>query len=187
MQLPSQHSHNGFVIEPTTHLADAQVRQTLRTAEGHQVGALNQRAALPPLLSYGLSPDEHFTQALHRPLPTELPAVLDLDLVFAADYHAQQRGRLRDLRCTAVGALRELQRLWCAVGHRLRQFQHVSLQETTASRDLGFVALLILLTSWPDITYPFGLIDGLPAVGYAPCYGIFPSQPPERIRAHCIG
>ena len=26
-----------------------------------------------------------------------------------------------------------------------------------------------------------GLIEGLPAVGYAPCYGVFPSQPAERI------
>lgn len=142
----SRHSRNGSVIGPmtwpsgTSHLADAQVRQTLRTAEGQPVGALNQRAA--PLLSYGLSPDEHFAQALHRGrdlLPTELPAVLDLDpLVFAADCRAQQRGRLRDLRRTAVGALRELTRRWCAVGRRLRQFQHASLQATTASRDLGF-------------------------------------------------
>ena len=60
------------------HLADAQVRQTLRTAEGQQVGALNQRAALPPLLSYDLSPDEHFAQAPKRGrdlLPTELPSI----------------------------------------------------------------------------------------------------------------
>ena len=165
------------------HLADAQVRQTLRTAEGQQVGALNQRAALPPLLSYDLNPDEHFTQALARGrdlLPTELPAVLDLDLAFAADCHAHYRGRLRDLRRTAVhggpaGAPSAL------VGRRLRQFQPIALQATTATRDLGFVALLILLTSWPDVTYPFGLIEGLPAVGYAPCYGVFPSQPAERI------
>ena len=166
------------------HLADANVRQTLRTAEGQQVGALNQRAALPPLLSYDLSPDEHFAQALARGrdlLPTELPAVLDLDLAFAADCHTQYRGRLRDLRRAAVGALRELHRRWCAVGRHLRQFQPVALQATTATRDLGFVALLILLTSWPDVTYPFGLIEGLPAVGYAPCYGVFPSQPAERI------
>ena len=100
------------------------------------MGALNQRAALPPLLSYDLSPDEHFAQAIGR---------------------------------------------GCDLGRRLRQFEPVALQATTATRDLGFVALLILLTSWPDITYPFGLIEGLPAVGYAPCYGIFPSQPADRI------
>ena len=148
------------------------------------MGALNQRAALPPLLSYDLSPDEHFAQALERGrdlLPTELPAVLDLDLAFAADCHTRYRGRLRDLRRTAVGALRELHRRWCAVGRHLRQFQPIALQATTATRDLGFVALLILLTSWPDVTYPFGLIEGLPAVGYAPCYGVFPSQPADRI------
>ena len=39
-----------------------------------------------------------------------------------------------------------------AVGRHLRQFQPVALQATTATRDLGFVALLILLTSWPDVT-----------------------------------
>jgi len=38
----------------------------------------------------------------------------------------------------------------------------------TAKRDLGFTSLLIVLSSWPDITYPYGLITGLPAVGYAP-------------------
>ena len=49
----------------------------------------------PPLLSYDLNPDEHFAQALARGrdlLPTELPAVLDLDLAFAADCHTHYRG-----------------------------------------------------------------------------------------------
>ena len=90
--LHSRHYETDGPLGP--HLADAQVRQTLRTAEGQQVGALNQRAALPPLLSYDLSPDEHFAQALKRGrdlLPTELPAVLDLDLAFAADCHTRYR------------------------------------------------------------------------------------------------
>eukprot|EP00435_Cladocopium_sp_Y103_P011577 s4074_g3.t1 len=37
------------------------------------------------------------------------------------------------------------------------------------------------MLSWPDVTYPFGLIEGLPAVGYAPNYGIFPQQSAERL------
>ena len=32
----------------------------------------------------------------------------------------------------------------------------------------------MVLLQWPDATYPHGLITGLPAVGFAPCYGIFP-------------
>lgn len=46
----------------------------------------------------------------------------------------------------------------------------------TEQRDVGLVALLIVHMCWPDITYPVGLIEGLPAVGYAPGYGIFPVQ-----------
>ena len=38
-----------------------------------------------------------------------------------------------------------------------------------------------MLTSWPDVTYPSGLVLGLPAVGYAPCYGIFPELHVDRI------
>ena len=147
--------------------------QFLRTAEGQQVGALRQRAALPPMLAYGLSPDERFQQALHLgqcPLPTEQPAVLDLDLSFAPKKCPQPT--------KAIGAVKELHRRW---QKRLRQFQHPALRATTAKRDLGFVGLMVILTSWPDISYPHGLIHGLPAVGYAPGYGIFPSQPAARI------
>lgn len=32
------------------------------------------------------------------------------------------------------------------------------------------------MTQWGDTCYPFGLIAGLPAVGAAPCYNIFPAQ-----------
>ena len=39
----------------------------------------------------------------------------------------------------------------------------------------------MLLTSWADTSFPYGLIRGLPAVGYAPPYGIFPQQPAEVI------
>lgn len=38
----------------------------------------------------------------------------------------------------------------------------------TEQSDVGLVALLIVPMCWPDITYPVGLIEGLPAVGYAP-------------------
>ena len=54
------------------HLAAGGVRQLQRAAEGQQVGACARKAALPPLLRYGLDPDEHFAAALaigEAPLP----------------------------------------------------------------------------------------------------------------------
>ena len=50
-----------------------QAVRVLQRADGQQAGALSQRAALPPLLSFGLSVDEHFEQAtarLRSPMPT---------------------------------------------------------------------------------------------------------------------
>ena len=50
-----------------------QAVRVLQRADGQQAGELNQRAALPPLLSFGLSVDEHFEQAtarLRSPMPT---------------------------------------------------------------------------------------------------------------------
>ena len=63
----------------------------------------------------------------------------------------------------------------------LRRFQPHTIQQVTAQRDIGLVGLLIVSMSWPDISYPHGLVTGLPAVGYAPNYSVFPAQPAEQI------
>ena len=73
------------------HLAQASTRLKQRHSDRQQAGAHSHRAALPPLLSYGLDPDDHFYQTRVRaqqPLPTEQLPVLDMDLRFAASLHA---------------------------------------------------------------------------------------------------
>ncbi|CAE7930742.1 unnamed protein product, partial [Symbiodinium necroappetens] len=80
------------------------------------------------------------------------------------------------MRQRAVGALTELKRRWGPVGTRLRARQPQALQRATQQRDLGLTALLIILASWGDVTYAHGLVKGLPAVGFAPPYGVFPVQ-----------
>ena len=170
-------------------MAPRAVRLAQRTAEAQQSGAHSQKAALPPLVPYGLNPDEHFHQARllgRQPLPTEHPAVLDPDLHFAAHYTATHRGKLRERRQVAVRVVRELQRRWGGVTSHLRQFQTTAIQQVTHRRDLGLTGLLLVLTSWPDVTYPHGLVKGLPAVGYAPCYGIFPELQVDRISFHDV-
>ena len=62
------------------HLASTALRQRQRHAEGQQAGALSHKAALPPLLSFGLDPDTHYQRAYLRsqvPLPTEQQPLLD--------------------------------------------------------------------------------------------------------------
>ena len=77
--------------------------------------------------------------------------------------------------------MRELHRRWKGVGAQLHRVQTDALQQTTQHRDLGFTALLVLLMSWPDVALPWGLTQGLPAVGFAPPYDVFPLQPAERL------
>ena len=166
------------------HLAAGSVRQLARIGDGCQVGAMTHRAALPPLLPFNLDPDDHFNQALQRaqqPLPYEDLPVADLDLEFVADAYAAHGQPLRPWRQHAVGAMRELKRRWEGVTLHLRSFQEPAIQQVTRHRDVGFIALLMLLTSWADTSFPYGLVRGLPAVGYAPPYGIFPQQPAEVI------
>ena len=166
------------------HLAAGSVRQLARIGDGCQVGAMTHRAALPPLLPFNLDPDDHFNQALQRaqqPLPYEDLPVVDLDLEFVADAYAAHGQPLRPWRQHAVGAMRELKRRWEGVTLHLRPFQEPAIQQVTRHRDVGFIALLMLLTSWADTSFPYGLIRGLPAVGYAPPYGVFPQQPAEVI------
>eukprot|EP00439_Symbiodinium_sp_Y106_P002518 s4306_g1.t1 len=135
-----------------------QAVRVLQRADGQQAGALNQRAALPPLLSFGLSVDEHFEQAtarLRSPMPTEQAPVLDRDLAFAASYTAENRTNFRALRRQhAVGAVRELKRRWAAVDSRLRRHQAPALRRVTAARDIGLIALLVVLFAWPDTALP---------------------------------
>ena len=50
----------------------------------------------------------------------------------------------------------------------------------TSKRDLGLLGLFVVLM-WGDFALPHGFIKGLPAVGYAPHYRVFPHQPVKAI------
>eukprot|EP00435_Cladocopium_sp_Y103_P060929 s497_g22.t1 len=161
------------------HLPTGQVRQTARIGDGLQVGAVTHRAALPPLLPFNLSPDEHFDRALERaqlPLPHEEIPVADADLRFAAAAYLPGSASLKTWRQQAIGVMRELKRRWQGVTLHLHHFQEPAIHQVVKHRDIGLLALLMVLTSWADTGLPYGLVRGLPAVGYAPPYGIFPQQ-----------
>ena len=164
-------------------LAAPSVRQKMRTAEGQQVGAINHRAALAPLLPFQLQPDQHFESALELSvqLPTEVLPILDDDLRFAASFSSLPGVDLSRLRKCAMGLLAEMKRRWGKITAHLRSKQTEAIRTATAQRDVGFTAILLLLANWGDVTLPAGLCLGLPAVGYAPPYGIFPEQEATRL------
>ena len=117
-------------------MAPFQVSERLaqRTAQRQQAATVNQQAALPPLLPFSLTPDEHCQQAVARlcvPVPTEQAPMLDLDLSFAAECTARSRGLLREVRQCCM-----------SLTLHLRQFQTDALRAVTATRNIGFTALL---------------------------------------------
>ena len=170
-------------------LPSQQARHWQRTSDGKQVGAISHKAALPPLLSFGLSPDTHFGQALERaqqPTPFEQVPVLDSDLTFAAYVTSTYRGQLHSLRKDIMGRLKELHRRWKPVSSRLRQFQTTDIRCVASRRDLGFLALLVVLMAWGDTSLPRDFLLGMKAVGTAPAYGVFPLQPADDIQLDAL-
>ena len=57
--------------------------------------------------------------------------------------------------------------------------QSEAIRGVTSKRDLGLLGLFVVLMQWGDFALPHGFIKGLPAVGYAPHYAVFPHQPVE--------
>eukprot|EP00435_Cladocopium_sp_Y103_P000499 s5266_g1.t1 len=89
--------------------APPRFRLRQRHAEGQQAGALSHKAALPPLLSFGLAMDEHFHQAeglLQCPTPLEMPPLVDEDLRYAASCSSKDTQQLVKFRkFAATGSL----------------------------------------------------------------------------------
>eukprot|EP00435_Cladocopium_sp_Y103_P017498 s4074_g4.t1 len=95
--------------------APPRFRLRQRHAEGQQAGALSHKAALPPLLSFGLAMDEHFHLAeglLQCPTPLEMPPLVDEDLRYAASCSSKDTQQLVKFRKFAVGLLTELKQRW---------------------------------------------------------------------------
>ncbi|CAJ1459720.1 unnamed protein product [Effrenium voratum] len=128
-------------------------RYATRVSAGRQDGAMAHKAALPPVVSFGLSPDAHFKAALEasaRPSPLEEFMCLDTDLHFAADRTWFSLTGGAAWRDEAVGVMKELARRWMAVTKHLRQFQPPAVAAVTRQRHIALVGLLVLLLAWPD-------------------------------------
>ena len=89
---------------------------------------------------------------------------LDTDLTSAAQITAQHRGKLREIRQDLVGRLKELHRRWRPLGLHLKTFQTVEMRQVTQQRDLGFLALLVVLMAWGDASLPRDFLFGMKVV-----------------------
>ena len=89
-----------------------------------QLSAFSHKAALPPLVSFGLPPDQHFDMSMKIAegiLPAEKPVMVDEDLKFAAAMMVGSRSELGRLRNEAL---------------RLRRVQQEGIRQVTMARDI---------------------------------------------------
>ena len=101
-----------------------------------QLRAFCHSAALPPLVSFGLSPDQHFRKALEiaeGALPTEKSVMVDEDLKYAAALMVGDRCELRQLREMALKAVILLKHRWIPVTARLRKIQQEGIRQVTTA------------------------------------------------------
>jgi len=158
-----------------------------RGAEGLQLSSFSHKAALPPLVSFGLSPDQHFERAMavaEGVLPSEKPVMVDEDLKYAAAMMVGSRFELHHLRDEAITAVKLLKHRWRPVTSRLRKIQQEGIRQVTMARDIGLLTLLSILMLWPDYTFGEHLVYGFPGVGHCEWSGVFPRRevtPLEKI------
>ena len=134
------------------------------------------RIALPQLVSFQLSPDEHFKRALavaKGPSPIEAMTEDDDDLRFAAHIMCSRPNQLSEYRQESRKAIAEPKYRWRSVTAHLRKQQTESIRKVTKERDIRLIGILIILLHWPDCSYAGHLIAGFPAVGYAEWCGVY--------------
>ena len=152
---------------------------TARYSSGQQQGAFSHKATLPPLISYQVDKDTHFSRAIQlgkEPSPLEREMLVDDDLEFAADMMCTHAAELGAKREESMQAMEELGRRWQVVDDHLRSHQCASLEGVTSERALGLVGLLYVLTMWPDARYPCELWQGVKGVGFNPWCRVYPFQ-----------
>ena len=155
-----------------------------RAGMGQQQGAVTHKAALPPLLSHQLGPGEHFLEARRvaaSPSPLERDPAGDEDIRYAAERICAPAAALAAARLEHLAALEELRDRWRPVTARIRAAQCPTVAAVTKDRDLGLLALAVVLLAWPDTTLPLNLLYGLPAVGFAPWCRVFGPQPVQPV------
>ena len=151
-----------------------------RAASQAQSGAAARKSSIAPLVSFGLSPDEHFAAASFCQVsgsPLTWPPPLDCDLHFAAHCMAQGPDAVSNFRHENLCVFEELSRRLWPISEFLHSTQLPEVFGVNPKVHLCLIAVLVVLFAWPDTTFPHLLRVGFPAVGWIPPCGLWDSRP----------
>ena len=151
-----------------------------RTGVQDQSGAAARKTSVAPLVPFGLSPDQHFANALGVHAvgsPLDWSGPTDLDIRFAASQMALGPDTVSAMREFNLRVFQELGCRLQPVSDFLRQQQHPEVRCVNPVVHLALIGVLVLLFAWPDSSFPGQLFAGFPAVGWIPPCGLWDSRP----------
>lgn len=145
-----------------------------------QAGAASRRLALPPVVPFNLSPEQHFAapvQVQCHGCPLDFPAPVDRDLQYVSWLMVESYSTLSQLRETALWCLRCLAERLQGVTDHIRSQQAEALKLVNPQVHFALLALMIGVLQWPDTTFCRNLFAGFPATGYVGPCGVWDAQP----------
>ena len=120
-----------------------------RLSEGRQDGVLASGRAAPPIVSFGLDADTHYsvatTAARNNGFPMDSAMASDFDMDFAAEQTVKHRASLRKYSKTCIGPLRELATRLTPLNDALLELQPPSVSTVAGEMHVAFMATLIIL------------------------------------------
>ena len=158
--------------KPSSAASDVYKRQGM----GVQYSTFSRKGAQSPLVSFGLEPDQHFDDArisASGPMPFECTIEPDDDITYVAHMMCGSRDCLSHIRQEAVKDVWQLKHRWSPVTKHIRKKQSQGVGRVTRARDIGLLALLVILLIWPDATFARSLVFGFTAVGHYLDTGVY--------------
>ena len=145
-------------------VAQAPIQSQARTtgweclAVGKQRAATGGKHAIDAVVGFGMGKDAHYeaacTVALEHLDPWSMEAKAAPDLRFAAAQVVQHHERPRQIRQELQGLIKELGSRTRPLSQRLREAQPWHVRQVAGKLQLGFIAVVCLLTLWGDGKMP---------------------------------
>ena len=150
-------------------------------AEGNQRGSFFALDAVPQVVPFGLSADEHFAAASRYAQQGGFPMAdglaVEIDLQSAASWTVSRMGDLADARSTCYKAVVALADRLQPLSQHLRRQQRGSVAKVAANIHVAFLAVATVLLNWPDTSLPSRYITGFRSLGLMERTGVLRDIP----------
>ncbi len=150
-------------------------------AGDRQGGAVTSKRAIDPLIAGDISMEQHFRCAMRIHEGSIMPwyneAEIDDDLRYAAAETVAGLQHLRERRQATARTIQELARRCEDLSEHLKKFQAPSVASVAHNINVAFVAVVCLVTRWPDWRLPSRFVSGFRIVGVLERAAVFAPLP----------